>query len=272
MATRGRRSYSGSAAKRARRTLRGENAVLDLIVVNHNTARMTAECLASLVRHTETPYRLIVVDNASTDGSPAFLASRFPQATILVNAVNEGYGKACNAGARAGEGEHLIFLNSDVLALPGWDRPLLECLESDERIAAVGPKLVTLDGRIAAGGVTGTNAHPVLSHFGEPDQGQCDRRFDAVSLCGAAFMIKRRLIPVLGLFDERYPFYFEETDWCYNAREKGYRLVYCPEAKMIHHLGQTVRKTGKAAAYFQYAERLFKEKWRHVMDDPRYYG
>lgn len=246
--------------------------MLDLIVVNYNTARMTAECLGSLVRHTETPYRLIVVDNASTDGSPAHLARLFPQAIILANSENGGYAKACNAGARAGDGDQLIFLNSDILALPGWDRPLIDCLESDERIAAVGPKLVTQDGHLAAGGVSGTNANPVLRHFGEPDVGQCDHRFDAVSLCGAAFMVKRRLLAELGLFDERYPFYFEETDWCYHAREQGYRLVYCPESKMIHHLGQTVRLTGKGNAHFQYSARLFQEKWRHVMHDPRYYG
>jgi hypothetical protein len=245
--------------------------MLDLVIVNYRTAAMTAECVRSFLEWTELDHTLTVVDNGSGDGSAEMLSRTFPQVRVLANPANLGYAKACNLGALAGQGDHLIFLNSDVLALPGWDRPLVACLEGDARIAVAGPKLVNAQNLIVGAGVVGTNAQPVIRGWQEPDRGQYDQPTDCLSVCGAAYAIKRRLIPVLGLFDERYFFYYEEADYSYHAREMGCRVVYCPASKLVHHHAQTARLV-PAVTYSEQGRRLFAEKWRHLMDDPRRYG
>lgn len=247
--------------------------MVDIVVVSFNTRRLLERCLATLRAHTPAgSYTLHVVDNASSDGTGEWLAAQ-PGLDIIQNGSNLGYGSACNQGARQGSGDHIMFLNADVAALPGWLPPLVQTMESDEQIAVVGPRLVDEWGRIVGAGVTGTNAVPqfrLWMHL--EDRVRDERALDCLSVCGAAYMIKRRLISTLRLFDERYFFYFEETDYSYNARDKGFRVVYCPTSRMIHTWGGSGRADPRLAGYFHAGQALFNAKWAHMMSDPRRYG
>lgn len=242
------------------------------MVVSYNSKTLLQRCVESIRVHTAlNALHLVVVDNASTDGSVAWLREQ-EDLTLIESDRNVGYAAACNQGARAGDGAHILFLNADVAALPGWLPPLLKTIESDERIAVVGPRLINESGLIVGAGVVGTNAAPQIRLWLKPEfMAASDRVLDCLSVCGAAYMIKRRLVPELGLFDERYFFYYEETDYSYNARDHGYRVVYCPSSRMIHTWGGSGRGP-QTSHFFLMGDALFARKWAHMMADPRVYG
>lgn len=242
--------------------------VVDIVVVNWNTKDILARCLDSILLHTDYPYHVYAVDNGSTDGSQEYLAGlSHPQVTVILNQENLGYSGGCNRGARAGNGRYIIFLNSDVIVTPGWLTPLVRCMESDPRIAVVGPKTVDKQNRITGAGVVGTYAKPQLRGFLEPDApGKFDQVEDCLSVSGAAYMIRRDLIPVLGLFDERFFFYYEETDYSYNAKSHGYRVVYCPESKIYHLFGASSKDQDLLQGFFRKGGKLFREKWKSLIE------
>src|SRR5690554_5077740 len=226
-------------------------------------------CLESIRAYSGHPgdYRVTVVDNASTDGSPALIRStRWVKG--IFNSVNRGYGAACNQGIKSGAGEYIFLLNSDTMVTPGWLPPLLLLLARPET-AVVGPRLVTPNGFLAGAGVTGSNLRPILRGWGEPDDPD---RYNEVTEClsvgGACMGIKRALLPELGYFDEHYFHYFEETDYCYNARFHGYKVLYCPDSKVIHRLSGSCRNRRRLQQYFREGERYFQKKWRAFLTGP----
>lgn len=244
--------------------------MLDIIIISYNTKDITLQCIDSVKKYTTVPYHLIIIDNASSDGSIEALR-QISDITLIENKDNLGYGKACNRGAIVGTNKYIIFLNSDIVVTPNWARPLINCLKQSNDIAVVSPKLTYADNRINGVGVVGTNANPMIRGWGQLDVGQFNKQIDCVSVCGAAFMIKRSNIPILGLFDERYFFYFEETAYCYNARDKDYRVVYCPDSHMIHHHQGSSKDNNLLMQYFNEGKRIFDQKFAHMMQDERIY-
>ncbi len=250
------------------------NTRVDIVVVSYNSLDYLKKCLESLEQYADYPYALYVVDNASTDGSREFLKTLTTVTVILADA-NQGYAKACNQGARAGTGSYILFLNADSEAAPNFLRPMVRCFESDPHIAVVGPKLVNFENKIVGAGVVGTNATPRLQGWMEPDgPDKYSRQMDCLSMCGAAYMIRRDLIPRLGLFDEHYFFYYEETDYSYNARKNGYRVVYCPGSRMYHAVAGSSHDSTpeQLRALFMDSERYFQQKWSDFLKEETLYG
>ena len=250
------------------------NPTVDIVVVSYNCLEYLKKCINSIEQHTDYPFTLTIVDNASTDGTQEYLQT-LSQVKVIINSSNRGYGQACNQGAKAGVGDFILFLNADTEATPGWLSPLVQCFQTDPRIAVVGPKLVNYDNKIVGAGVVGANAAPKLRGWLTPDgPQQFTMQMDCLSVCGAAYMIRRDLINDLGLFDEHYFFYFEETDYSYNARYKRYRVVYCPASRMYHALAASSQ--GKAPEelreLFTQSERYFNEKWSEFLKEERTYG
>lgn len=239
-----------------------DSAWTDLVIVSYQTRKLLEACLKSIVRHTNLPFHVIIVDNGSTDGTKR-LAMEYPHFTWIWNKKNIGYGKACNQGANAGRGRHILFLNSDVEVTQGWLPPILERLESDERIAMVGPRLVSPQGRLVGAGVVGDPEHPLIRGWMEPDEpSRYATPTDCLSLCGACIAVKRRLIPYTGLFDPIFFHYFEETDLCYRMRRLGYRVVYEPKSKVIHHVSASCKEQNVLKDHYLRSKRLFEAKWK----------
>lgn len=234
---------------------------MDIVIVNYNTCSLMRACLESVKAHTDYPYRITVVDNGSTDGSRDFLR-KLDWVTVVFNEVNRGYASACNQGAMAGSGAYILFLNSDTSVTPGWLSPMVWCAASDDRVAVVGNKLLDARGRLVGAGVVGSYDKPRIRGWGQPNTpGRYDRQEDVISVCGACFLIKRDLIPVLGLFDERYFFYYEDTDYCRNTRSRGYRVVYCPDSWIYHYVAQSPTNQRTRNSMLTRSRRLFREKW-----------
>ncbi len=247
---------------------------VDIVVVSYNCLAHLKRCIGSIRQHADLAYTLLVVDNASTDGTREYLNS-LPGATVILNTRNWGYARACNQGANAGQGRYILLLNADTAATPGWLSALVRGFQSDSQIAVVGPKLVDFQNRIVSAGVIGSNASPRIRGWMKPDDpGLYARPIDCLSVSGAAYMIRRDLIPVLGLFDESYFFYYEETDYSYNARRHGYRVVYWPYSRMYHAVsGASGNKSGQELRQmFSESERYFRAKWADFLKEEREYG
>ena len=247
------------------------NYQTDLIIVNFNTKKLLVKCLESIRRHTglAEDYRLWVIDNHSTDGS-ASLLHNLRWVNSIFNRQNLGYATACNQGIKAGKGKYIFLLNSDLLVTPGWLPPLIKALASPE-VAVVGPRLISPDGFLVGAGVVGANAHPIIRGWGEPDHPQLYAQVTAcLSICGACMGIKRELLPELGYFDENYFHYFEETDYCYNARHHGYKVLYIPESKVIHLVNGSCRNRRRLNQYFLSSKAYFEQKWKDLPPEEKY--
>lgn len=251
-----------------------ESYPADLVIVNYNTKKYLDDCLQSIRKFTgpTDTYRIWVVDNGSTDGSVQLIQS-LDFVHGIYNLKNRGYGSACNQGIQAGNGRAIFLLNSDIQVTEGWLSPLLHVLESSPEIAVVGPRLVNPEGLLVGVGVIGTNARPVIRGWREPDDPErYNQPLEVLSVCGACMGIKRHLIPELGLFDEHYFHYFEETDYCYNARFHKYKVIYCPDSKVIHRVFGSCQDRQKLRKYFREGEQYFHKKWRTFLRDGRQYG
>ena len=246
----------------------------DLIIVSFNTRRYLADCLKSIKEQTplEQGINVWVVDNCSTDGSRELIKScEWVQG--IYNQKNRGYGAACNQGIHSGNGRFIFLLNSDTKVTPGWLPTLINTLESRPEVAVVGPRLVNPEGYLVGVGVIGTNAQPILRGWGEPDEpGRYNQYCDCLSIGGACMGIKRGLLSELGYFDENYFHYFEETDYCYNARYHGYKVVYCPESKVIHRVYGSCQNMRILNNYFSNSRNYFQDKWKDFLKDETRYG
>jgi GT2 family glycosyltransferase len=249
------------------------NKQTDIVIVSYNSRRHVADCIQSIIACTALgSYQIRVVDNASVDGSQAYLRLQSRVKTIY-NRTNSGYGGACNQGIVAGRGRYIFLLNSDVRVTANWLPPLIQILAADPKVAVVAPKLVNPAGYIVGAGVVGSNARPVVRGRGEPAHAESYNRTIAVlSVCGACMGIKRELLPELGLFDENYFHYFEETDYCYNARRHGYQVIYCPASTVVHYGQGSCQDRHLLNRYYQTGRVRFEKKWADFLNDPTEYG
>jgi len=205
-----------------------------VIIVTYNSALYIESCLDSLADCGGQP-QIIVVDNASADGT-ADAVARYPTVKLIQNQKNLGFAAAVNRGAQATQGDPLILLNPDTLVFPGYLERLLSSLR-DPSIGVAGCKILEPDGVTLqhAGGVVAANALTQHVGRGEEDRGQYDELAEVDYVTGAGLAIRREVWESLGGFDEGYwPAYFEETELCWQARARGYRVVFVPEAVLLH--------------------------------------
>jgi GT2 family glycosyltransferase len=248
--------------------------LLDIVLISWNTFKLTVNCIDSIYKHTKVPFKVYLVDNASSDDTVKAVCETFPEVEIIVNNTNEGYAKAFNKGARSGHNPYILALNTDTFFIDkNWAQAMIKVFEDDPLVAAVSPRLINDKGLLTGCGVVGTNANPIVRGWMEsntPDK--YNEQIECVSLSGAVMMIKRANIPVLGLFDEAYPFYYEETDYNFNARDKGFKVIYTPNTTVKHlHQGSS-KNNRKLREYSQIGKRIFNRKWSHMMKDDRTYG
>jgi GT2 family glycosyltransferase len=212
---------------------------VSIVIPTFNRLDLTEQCLDGLERATPPGLaEVIVVDNASTDGTPAFLRDEeaLGRLRAILNSENVGFGRACNAGAAIGRGSHLLFLNNDTIVQPGWLEPMLACLEADPEIGIVGSRLVYPDWTIQhAGIVLGGRSIPDHAYRCLPaDAPEVLEARDYPAVTGACLLIRGGLFQQLGGFSEEYAMYVEDIDLCFGAWTAGYRIHYCPASVVVH--------------------------------------
>lgn len=221
---------------------------LSFIVVNYNSGRCTLDCLESIRRHAAcVPHEIIVVDNASTDGSADLIEQTFPNLLLLRLEKNQGFGAGNNRGAAHARGRYLFLLNNDALLTETAIPPLMDCLESDRSIAVAGPEIHYPDGRYQLSSGRDHNLwREFITKFFSSwrsrllQKGPWLQSVDWVS--GAAMMIPAHIYQRIGGFDERYFLYMEDADLCRRIRKLGYRVVLNRRSLVLHHLGQTTSR------------------------------
>lgn len=255
--------------------------VASIVIPVFNKAEFTFQCLRSLMREVDLgDTEIVVVDNASSDETPRLLSHLGGVVRVVRNEENRGFVDACNQGAAVARGRYLVFLNNDTVVLPGWLGHLIETVEGDPAVGAVGSMFLYPEGLIqeAGAGVWRSGEAYHYGWGGSPD----DRRYNfarEVDYCsGASLLIRRELFDQLGGFDARYaPAYYEDVDLCFGVRSLGQKVVYQPASRVVHYEGATAgRDTGAGFKRFQVVNRAkFVEKWREVLEreqldkDPR---
>jgi N-acetylglucosaminyl-diphospho-decaprenol L-rhamnosyltransferase len=235
---------------------------LDIIIVSHNACDDLARCLDSLhASPPGLPHAIVVVDNASTDGSADLVAARWPRVHLVRQDANVGFARASNAGIRATRGELILLLNSDTLVPSGAIDALVAALDATPAAAAAGPRLVDLAGRVelswgamitpfrelrqkAVGALLARRVGPVERWVAA--QARRPRFPDWVS--GACLLVWRREAEAAGLLDERFFLYTEDVDFCAALRARGRRILYTPAAEIVHVRGRSRASAPGAAA------------------------
>jgi len=232
--------------------------MIDIVVVTHNSMKVIEDCLNALIRHTPDPKKIIVVDNGSTDQTRGYLSSRSDIVRIFSQS-NEGYAKAVNKGISAGNGDFIAVLNDDTAVTEGWLAPLLDCFRRDGKVAIAAPKLINKKNLLVG---VGTNWDWKMPHFMQRNApGILEEERDCLAINGACFCLKRSLLPTLGLLDENYFFYFEETDYCLNANYLGYRVVYCGKSLVYHDFNMNSARKAAISKYWKESSKYFNKKW-----------
>ena len=234
-----------------------------LVIVNWNGRLYLKDCLKSLLGLDYPDYEALLVDNCSADDSVAFVQSTFPQVKVHRAHRNLGFAAGSNAGIRLSEGELIVLLNPDVIVRPDWLPNLVEGMFADESVGIGGGKAYYPGGRTlqhAGGFIQAPLAIGNQYGRGEIDKGQYDRQREVDYVMGAALGIKRSVLDQIGLLDEGYPLYYEETDLCFRARRAGYRVLYIPDAILTHVEGGTSSQGDYAQFHASHTSR-----WRFVL-------
>jgi len=226
---------------------------VSIVIPVFNRVEFTRQCLSSLYRWSfweGVEFEVIVVDNGSKDATGEYLEEaqhRYPNLRVLRNQENQGFARACNRGVQGSSGKYILFLNNDTEVWPGWLAPLVRVLERDERVAAVGSKLLFPDGTIQHAGVV------VINHKQIKDPLWCchiyrqkpsslpeanERRvYQAVT--AACMLVRRSAFEAVGGFDEGYWNGYEDVDLCFKFGERRWLVVYEPESVLIHYESQS---------------------------------
>lgn len=235
---------------------------VDIVIVNYNTSAFLRDCIQSIRAHTHYPYRLLVVDNHSRmDEKNILLQLQREGVPVVFNSKNIGCARAWNQAIKLTRGKYLLFLNPDTLVTPDWLNRMVTYAESDPKILVVGNKQINEHGIIMHAGVVEEKGKAVLRGVGEKDHpAKFNTPCDCMDVCGACYLVKRLACTVIGMFDERFFLYAEETDFSFRVRQAGFRVVYCP-VTIVHFKDGTPISDQERKRIHQESCRLFDEKW-----------
>ena len=208
-------------------------------MLNHNGLKFLPDCIHSLRNQTYPDHQIIVVDNASTDGSVAFLREKHTDVKILTHNENYGFGKSYNRAIREVDSRYVILLNNDVVVDKNWMSALVKCFDSHSNIFACGSRILLQDPKERinhAGGRVAIFGGGWDEKFLDPTNDQTKEPYPTSSACGAAMMMDREIFLELGGFDDDFFAYFEDADICYRAWLSGYRVMHCPQSIAYHAL------------------------------------
>jgi GT2 family glycosyltransferase len=251
---------------------------LSVIIVNYNVKYFLEQCLLSVIHACDgIESEIIVIDNASVDGSTDLLKRRFPNVRLTVNADNVGFGKANNQGIRMSSGEYVLLLNPDTIVAEDTLSRCIAFMDAHPDAGALGVRMIDGTGRFLPESKRGlpTPAVSFFKVFGISKLFPKSRLFNRYHLgylgkdethavdvlSGACMMIRRKVLDTIGLLDEDFFMYGEDIDLSYRITQAGYKNYYYPETSIIHYKGESTRKGSlNFVRMFYQAMILFTEK------------
>ena len=230
-----------------------------VVILNWNGKSFLEQFLPKVIEYSEDVADVIIADNDSTDDSVEFLQKNFPGIRIIQNKINGGFARGYNDALAKVEADYYILLNSDIEVTPNWITPVIELMESDREIAACQPKLMSYYEREkfeyagAAGGFIDKYGYPFcrgrLFQTLEADGGQYDDVSEIFWATGACMFVRADIYKKLGGLDERFFAHMEEIDFCWRAKNDGYKIMFCPGSTVYHVGGGTLPKKSWKKTY-----------------------
>lgn len=239
---------------------------VSIIVTNYNTRDLLRACFASMEGRLGRPWlEVILVDNASADGSAEMTREEFPDVRVFVQERNEGFAHANNRGIRASRGRHVLILNSDTEIVDDALERMRDHMEAHPDIGALGARLLNTDGTVQLSCRSFPSYRTVLFHryslmtrlfprnrysaeYLMTDTNH-DETMDVDWVSGACMMVRRETMDAVGLLDEGFFMYAEDVDWCYRMKQAGWRVCYLPQAEVRHHIGRSTRNVPYRMTY-----------------------
>jgi GT2 family glycosyltransferase len=220
-------------------------ASISVIVVNYNGRDFLGELLLSLERQSRRANQVIVVDNASTDGSASYVRQRFPWVTLIESPANTGFAGGNNIGFACADGDYVALLNSDTTLDPDWLAELERVLDADDRVGAAVSKIYLGKDRavIDCAGAQFNNLGFCWGRGSNQDDcGQFDEAGQVAAVTACAMMLRREALAGRPLFDQQFYLYYEEFDLTIRLRGQGYTIVYVPSAVVYHHRSRSLKQ------------------------------
>ena len=233
-----------------------------VVILNWNGKKFLHDLLPTLIQHTPADVDIVVGDNASTDGSVEFLQQQFPQIQIIENDKNYGFAEGYNKVLSQVDTDYYVLLNSDVEVTDNWIEPIINMMEADKNIAICQPKLLSFYNRDTfeyaggAGGYIDKYGYPFcrgrMFTTLEKDNGQYNDTCEIFWATGAAMFVKANIWKQLRGLDGDFFAHMEEIDFCWRAKNAGYKVCYCPQSVVYHIGGGTLPPSSPFKTYLNF--------------------
>ncbi len=237
-----------------------------VVILNWNGKSFLEKFLPSVMGSTYNNLNVVIADNASDDDSIDFLKKNYPAVKILLSNTNEGFAKGYNSALKQVSADYYILLNSDVQVTPEWIEPIISLMESDEKIAACQPKVLSYQQRKqfeyagACGGFIDKLGYPFtrgrIFETCETDTGQYDNSTQIFWATGAALFVRAKVFHELNGFDEVFFAHQEEIDLCWRMQRKGYSIYVVPSSVVYHVGGGTLPMGDRKKVYLNFRNNL----------------
>jgi GT2 family glycosyltransferase len=257
--------------------------IVSALIVSHDAKDLLLQCMQTLYASADIPIEAVVVDNDSSDGSAAAVSAEYPQATVLIQEKNVGFGRAANIGLERCTGRFVLLLNPDVMLDPQCIGRLADFMLTRPDAGAVGPRLLLADGSLDG---SARRAFPVPStlfyrtvglsrlfpkspRFGRHNMGYVDESDVHEIDAGSAdcLMLRRAALDRVGFFDPRYFMYGEDIDLCYRLKLGGWKVFYLPSAVANHSRREAPDQAAKRQMLYEEHRAMWTYHFKHHAED-----
>ncbi len=241
--------------------------MISVIVVNWNGKAIIQKCLDGLRAQTLRDFSIIMVDNASQDGSLEIVQKNYPEVIILAQSENLGFSAANNIAIKSVNTEYVALLNNDAVPHPDWLQNLIKALENHPEAGFCASKMLLYDNpRVIdrTGDVYSTAATALLRGRGAPSQ-EFNIQEQVFGACAGAALYRTQMLDDIGLFDEDFFLVYEDVDLSFRAQLRGYKCIYVPDAVVYHQAGRSIGADSPISVYYSHRNL----EWVFIQNMPR---
>ena len=242
-----------------------------IVIVAHNEPQYTKFCIESVLKYTQYPYKLVLVDNGSTDGTEDYFRS-IDGAVVIRNETNTGFPRGTNAGLKAADGAYMVLLNNDTIVTEGWLTKLVQAAESEETVGLAGPLTNHSKGDQLLEKRDFQDMSEIEQYAAQIANRNAGQRQATNGLTGFCILIKREVVERIGHLDEQFGIgNFEDDDYCLRALQAGFKLLIVKDCFIYHFGERTFLGLGiegdEWLALLSDNERLFRAKWGQALSE-----